>query len=206
MIFYKKYPMLPKEIINIGKIDTSIKHKHLTVGKSYTKEDYYYTEEVYSSFSYNFSFTNRTEYVVIEDFFNLQLGKLNNFWGRTFKNTFEMYNLLGLGSKINVKYSEQHKLLDYGYIFIYLPDYDFATRVLAAERKTDLNGVDIYTEFTLENTPPAVAMDLKIEPILYGHFNTDTLTVQYDDINIGMVTLPFVENVPTQYKIDLELA
>lgn len=205
MIIYKNYPILPKEIINIGKINTNIKHKHTTVGKSYTKEDYYYTEQVYNSFSYTFSFTNRSEFLIIDEFFKAQLGKLNNFWGRTFKNTFEMYNLAGLGSKINVKYSEQHKLLDYGYIFIYLPDYDFATRVLSAERKTDTNGVDIYTEFVLEDIPPAVTMDLNIEPILYGHFNTDTLSAHYDDINIGTVSLSFVENVPAQYKIDLEL-
>jgi len=205
MTEYRTFPVMPYDNLPQNRITYSVISDLNSVGKSYNKQLTHYNELGRFQLKFQFFCKSHEERAVLRDFFYTMQGKYKAFWTRTFKHQFDVLETTPAGTR-NVRVRPTNDSLVNGFVketHIYIPKQDIAYEILAVSSGFDNNNRP-YTELTLKDPLGGTLNPCDtVERFLFGRFDTDTISFNFDDIRYSTTTLTFMEFVLEQYQRDV---
>ena len=205
MTTYRSYPVFPDSNLPDNEIQYSVISDLNAIGKSFNKELTHFNELGRFKMQMKFFCKSHQERAALRDFFYSVQGKYKPFWIRTFKHQFDLLETTSAGER-TIRVRPTNDALVNSYIketHIYVPKQDAAYEILAVSSGFDDNN-NPYTELTLKDPLGGTLEPCDtMERFLFGRFDTDTITFNFDDIRYSTTDLTFIEFVLEQYQRDV---
>jgi len=206
LIEYKSYPLFPFEFLPLDKINNSISHNRIILGKPYNYNYYLYNESEYYTTNVDIKFDTYEEMDNIRKFFLQMKGMNSLFWFYSYVNEIILLENANVGSTtLRVEMPILNHVLPLRPVFIYIPEISFITKIIKAVDEAYSNEITYKKmgKIILEDPLPVDLTKENCKNICFSHLGRlgrDDLTFEFIDLFRGKVNFNFREITVAHYE------